>query len=175
MKSTHLLLAAFGLLASCKENAPTVTVAPSGPSESLSRVFDATPEGEARAIHLVRTEVKPGDVITIRGRIMGNSKPFVEGRAVFILGDPEVLTPCNEIPGDECETPWDTCCDSSEDKKRGIASVQVVDADGKVLKEGVEGVGGLEKLAWVTVTGSVADGSSVDLLLINAQAIDVGE
>ena len=102
---------------------------------------------------------------------MGNEKPFVDGRSAFILGDPEVLTPCNEDPADKCKTPWDACCDSPEDKKRGIATIQIVGADGRVLKEPVEGVGGLENLATVTVTGKVADGSSADALIINAQAV----
>ena len=106
---------------------------------------------------------------------MGNEKPFVAGRSAFILGDPEVLTACNENPADKCTTPWDACCDSPEDKKRGIATIQIVDADGRVLKESVEGVGGLANLATVTVTGKVAEGSSVDALIINARAIRSGK
>jgi len=84
-----------------------------------------------------------------------------------------LLTPCNEIPGDECETPWDCCCDSKEDKKAGIATIQIAGPDGRVLKEGIEGVGGLAKLATVTVTGKVAEGSSADSLVVNATAIHV--
>ena len=82
-----------------------------------------------------------------------------------------MLTPCNEDPADKCTTPWDNCCDSPEDKKRGIATIQVVGADGRVLKEAVEGIGGLKNLATVTVTGKVAEGSSSDLLIVSAVAI----
>lgn len=106
---------------------------------------------------------------------MGNASPFVEARSIFILGDKEVLTACNEVPGDACETPWDNCCDSKEDKKRGTATIQVVDANGRVLKEPVEGVGGLAKLAEVIGTGRVAEGSSAESLVVNATAIDVKE
>jgi hypothetical protein len=77
------------------------------------------------------------------------------------------------VPGDKCETPWDACCDSPEDKKRATATIQIVGADGRVLKEAIEGVGGLVKLATVTVTGKIADGSSGDLMLVNATAIRV--
>jgi hypothetical protein len=98
---------------------------------------------------------------------------FVDGRAAFILGDPDVLTACNEVPGDECETPWDVCCESPEDKKRATATIQIVGADGRVLKEPLEGVGGLKNLAKVTVSGKVAEGSSADLLIINATAIGI--
>ena len=172
MKTTCLLIVSIALLASCKETSPknTKTTAKE-PSAALSAVLAAAPAGEPKAIAAVRASAKPGDEITLSGRIMGNAKPFVDGRAVFILGDPAVLTACNETPGDDCETPWDACCDSPEDKKRGIATIQIVDAAGRVLKEPVEGVGGLEKLASVTVTGKVAEGSSPDLLMVNATAI----
>lgn len=163
-------------LAACKEkpaNAPATPVAET--SAALSAVLATPPAGEPQAIHLVRAVAKPGDEITLSGRIMGHAQPFVEGRAAFILGDPAVLTACNDTPGDNCETPWDTCCDSPEDKKRGIATIQIVGDDGRVLKESLEGMGGLEKLATVAVTGKVAAGSSPDLLIVNARAIRAGK
>lgn len=176
---TPLILAAVCLFASCNEKSAPAAKAPAtgntatAPSAAVTAVLAAAPAGDAQAIHVVRTTAKPGDEITLSGRIMGNSKPFVEGRAVFILGDPELLTPCNEIPGDSCETPWDNCCDTKEDKKAGIASIQITGPDGRVLKDGLEGVGGLVKLATVTVTGKVAEGSSADSLVVNASAIQV--
>ena len=177
MKTTCILIASIAFLASCKEKtATTTTAAPAKElSAALSAVLAAPPHGEPQAIAALRASAKPGDEITLSGKIMGNAKPFVDGRAVFILGDPAVLTACNETPGDNCETPWDCCCDSPEDKKRGTATIQIVDADGRVLKEAVEGVGGLENLATVTVTGKVAEGSSVDLMLVNATAIRAGK
>lgn len=176
MKTKLILAAAACLLASCQEKAPVDTAAPkatAAPSAELSKVLATAPAGEAKAIHVVRTTVKPGDEITLTGRIMGSKKPFVEGRAAFIVGDPEVITPCNEMPGDECKTPWDACCDSAEEKKTGIATIQIVGTDGKVLAEGVEGVGGLKNLATVVVTGKVAPGSSADALILNATALQV--
>ena len=176
-KTTCLALATAALLASCGEKESTTAAAPvaSAPSSALAAVLAAIPAGEPQSIHLIRATAKPGDTITISGKIMGNEKPFVDGRSAFILGDPEVLTPCNEDPADKCTTPWDNCCDSPEDKKRGIATIQVLGPDGRVLKEPVEGVGGLAKLAQVTVSGKVAEGSSADLLIINAQAIRAGK
>jgi hypothetical protein len=174
MKSPWILALAC-LLFSCKEQStPSGTGASvAAPDAGLTAILSAAPGGEAKAIHVARTTAKPGEELTLSGRIMGNSNPFVEGRAAFILGDPELLTPCNEIPGDSCETPWDCCCDSSEDKKAGIATIQITGPDGRVLKKGLEGVGGLAKLATVTVTGKVAKGSSAESLVINATAIQV--
>jgi hypothetical protein len=176
IKTTCLALATAALLASCGKKEASVT-APTviAPSAALSAVLAAAPTGEPKSIHLIRSTAKPGDEITISGKIMGNEKPFVEGRSAFILGDPEVLTPCNEDPADKCPTPWDACCDSPEDKKRGIATIQVVGADGRVLKEPVEGLGGLANLVTVVVSGKVAEGSSADLLIINALAIQSGK
>lgn len=172
--TTCLAFAAIVIFTSCRKES-TATTSPASatrsPSPALLQILNTTPKGEPTPIHLIRTTAKPGDEITIHGKIMGNASPFVEGRAVFILGDKEVLTACNDIEGDECETPWDNCCDSKEDKKRGTATVQVTGADGRVLKESIEGINGLTKLADVTVTGTVAEGSSADLLIINAQAI----
>ncbi len=104
---------------------------------------------------------------------MGNVKPFVEGRAAFILADPSLITACSDNPGDECDTPWDACCDTSEDKKKAIATIQIVNTDGRVLKQGIEGTGGLVNLATVTVSGKVAEGSAGDVLIVNANALRV--
>lgn len=174
LKYTHSLMAAALLVASCGKTETARTGSPeSGPSAALTTVIEAAPEGEASPIHLVRQTVQPGDRVTVSGQVMGNKHPFVEGRAAFILGDPEVLTPCNLKPDDSCPTPWDTCCDSPEDKQRATATVQVVGDDGRVLKEGIEGVGGIGKLAKLTVTGMVAENSTPEMLLINASAIEV--
>lgn len=172
MKTNCILIAAISLLVSCKEKpAQTQTVSTAQPSAALSAVLAATPSEKAKAITEARSSAKPGDSITLSGKIMGSVEPFVKGRAAFILADPAVLTACNEHPDDHCSTPWDNCCDSKEDKKRATATIQIVDADGRVLKESVEGVGGLEKLAAITVTGQVAESSSPEMLIVNATAI----
>ncbi len=176
MKPTYLLFATVALLASCKEKpeSDAATAKPAAEtSAALQAVLAAAPKGEPQSIVNAKTTAKPGEEITITGRIMGSSSPFVDGRAAFILGDPGVLTACSDNPGDECETPWDNCCDSKEDKKRGTVTVQIIDADGRVLKEPVEDVGGIKKLATLTVTGKVAEGSTADLLILNATAIQV--
>ena len=178
MKPLHLLAASALLFAACKESKPTV--APSGDASSLDKalletVLGTVPTGEAKAIGELKGTAKPGDEVTLTGRIMGNIKPFVEGRAAFILADPSIITACSDIPGDECETPWDNCCDSPEDKRKAIATIQIVNDQGRVLKQGVEGIGGLANLATVTLSGKVADGSQGDVLIVNATAIQAGK
>jgi len=117
MKTAFVALATAALLASCeKKETPVIAPTTSAPSAALSAVLGTAPTGEPKPIHLIRGTAKPGDEITVSGKIMGNAKPFVDGRSAFILGDPAVLTSCNEDPTDKCTTPWDTCCDSPEDK-----------------------------------------------------------
>ncbi len=174
---TIVALAAVLALASCdgKKEVATLTPAAPAPSPELSKILNTAPSGTPVAIGKVRGTAKPGETITLSGKIMGNISPFVAGRAAFILGDPEIITSCDTMPGDKCETPWDACCDTPEKKKQGTATIQVVDAQGRALKEPLEGIGGLEKLAKVTVTGTVAKESNEDVLLVNATAIQAGK
>lgn len=178
MKPLHFILAASCLLASCDDKKATTASAPvhaTPQSSSLQSVFTTAPKGEAQHIHVARTKAKPGDEITLAGRVIGSESPFVSGRAAFTLGDPTILKACNETPDDACETPWDSCCNTKEEKLIALATVQIVGADGRVLKEEIEGVSGLKKLGTVTVTGKVAEGSSADSLVVNATAIQVAK
>jgi hypothetical protein len=174
MKPTYLILAASCLLSSCKEEAASVTTRSNHkPSETLQTVLAAKPRGDPQPIHIARTTARPGAEITLSGRIFGSANPFVKQRAVFTLGDPTLLTACNEMPGDTCKTPWDACCDSKEDKKVALATVQIIGDDGRILKEDLEGLSGLGKLKYLTVSGKVAENSTADSLIINASAIQV--
>jgi hypothetical protein len=51
--------------------------------------------------------------------------------------------------------------------------MECIDSDGRVLKHGLQGIGGLDHLAKVTVAGKVANGSSDGSVIINAGAIHV--
>lgn len=135
--------------------------------------FTDTPPADPQVIHLARETAKPGDELTLSGRIMGRMNLFVEDRAAFILGDPAKLTPCNEKPGDECETPWDTCCDSREAKQAGTATIQLVGENNRVLTGSLKGVNGLTELSTITVSGIVAPQSTPEALILNATLIHV--
>lgn len=174
MKHPLILALTFALLSCSEETVVRETEAKPASSE-LKAVFVSSIPDEASPIHLARTTVQPGDVIVLKGQIMGAAEPFVEGRAAFILGDREKLTPCNERPDDDCKTPWDNCCDSKEAFRDGTATIQIVGPDGRILKEGLEGVEGLEKLTKVLVKGKVAEQSGPGNLVINASAIQITE
>ena len=145
------------------------------PQADFEKFFTSEEITNSQDIHVARTTAKPGDEITIRGEVIGRKKVFVDGRASFIVGDPTKLTSCDKVPDDPCTTPWDACCDGKELKRIGIASVQILGEDGRVLSGELKGTKGLKELSYVTVSGVVAETSTEDNLIINASKIHVKE
>lgn len=173
MKTIHTIL---GLIASLYLTSCTDSGQPSGPlapsSNALANVFTTIQETPVTILK-ARESAKPGENIILQGIVMGSASPFVEGRAIFVLGDPDKLTPCNQNPDDPCKTPWDVCCETPEDIKASTVTVQVVDAEGKVLRESIRNVNGLQPLSKVVVSGIATDTSNADMLILNANAIEV--
>lgn len=139
---------------------------------ALAEVFRGSiPSAGPVAIAELRHTAKPGDAVVIEAKVIGAEKPFVEKRAVFIVGDPDKLTSCDLHEGDTCPTPWDVCCEDPRAIRENTATVQVVDAEGRVLAHGLRGVGGLRELSRVRVAGVIAPMSDGEALVINATAI----
>lgn len=176
-KRYHLLTAAFAAFAmsSCDKPETETAAEALAPDPALEKYFTDEALPDAVAIHTARTTAKPGDEITLKGEVMGREKVFVDGRASFILGDPETLTTCDKMQGDNCATPWDACCDSSELKRVGLASIQILGEDGRVLAGDLRGTNGMKELSSVSLTGTVAEGSTEENLIINATRIHVTE
>ena len=170
MKHIYLPLLAALSLSSCQDEttAPAETLA--SPVESL---FVSTAPAEAISIAKLRSDAKPGDTVTFTGKVLGAHEVFMDGRAVMIMGDPEMLTSCDLKPDDECETPWDVCCDDAETITNNIVTVQVLGEDGAPLKTGLKGQNGLAELSVLTVTGTVADSSNADNMIVNAQSLSL--
>lgn len=174
MKYTYLiaLATASTVLLSCsdtKENvAPTETT-----STNLEKFYTGeAPEG-ARHISEIFADPTPGREIVVSGEIMGRSEPFIDGRAMVVLGDPTKITPCNRIPGDLCPTPWDNCCDDPDVLKKSVATIQFLDEEGKVLKTGLKGFKGIKELSYLTIKGEIAEGSNPNNLLISADSFHI--
>ncbi|NQZ58918.1 MAG: hypothetical protein HRT88_15815 [Lentisphaeraceae bacterium] len=150
------------------------TKAPAVPQvkSAASKVFvGAAPQGAISVIEA--RKLSAGKKVVIKGAVIGSRSPFVEGRASFVLGDPAVLTSCNLKEGDNCDTPWDTCCDTKTSRRNSVVSIQVLDADGMVMKAPVKGVKGLSELSHVVVEGTVDASSTEKSMIINATAIFV--
>lgn len=179
-KRNHCLALALALstalLTSCQkteeEVEKTETNKPSSPLESI--ILKEAPTN-ALAISEAIKAPQPGEPITISGEVMGRLDPFIEDRAMVILGDPTKLTPCNRKPGDSCDTPWDVCCDLQETINQSTATIQVLDENGAPIKTGLKGLNGMKELSFLTVTGTVAEGSNDKNLLVSATGIHVAE
>jgi len=168
-----LALVSLSTFVSCEkkhtanEDTPTQTL-----SSLQSLVLTSAPEGALQIVEARKT-AKEGQQITLSGTVMGRKEPFVNGRAIMVLGDPNKITPCNLKEDDACPTPWDVCCDDPDDVKASTVTIQVVDTNGKPIKEGFKGVSGIKELSQLIVKGIVANGSNADNLLINATGIYV--
>ncbi len=175
MKYTKLTLTVFSALTliSCGEKETTEADSSPATGATLESVIVKTEPADAKSITEVRKAVEVGKEVTLAGKVMGRKDPFIEGRALLMLGDPAKITSCDLMPGDSCVTPWDVCCDDNDVIKASTATIQVVDADGKLIKQGLKGVNGIKELSQLVITGTIAEGSNADNLLINATAIYV--
>ncbi len=175
MKLTNLSIALIALLSlyACKPKESASNTKTQAPDPVLAAYFVTETLPDAQSIHIARTTAKPGDTITLKGEVIGREKVFVDGRAAFILGDPEKLTACNKKPGDNCETPWDACCDSQEVKKIATASIQIVDENGRAMARELKGVNDLKELSSLTLKGIVDQSSTEENFVINATQIHV--
>lgn len=171
-KTTLTIVGAALLLWGCSENKSepkAVAEASEVPAVFVSEALNGTATPILQA-----AEMKPGTEVLLTGLIMGAVNPFVEGRAAFILGDEATITPCDAKDDDHCSRPWDTCCDPIAARIAGTVTIQVLDANGHVLKQGLKGVNGLKELSRVTVNGTVADNSTKEAFVVNANAIHIG-
>ena len=175
MKSTAILIAACSALVfvSCQKKDEAKSPESSEVSHALETIILTSAPADAKSIAEIRQSVTPGETITLKGKVMGSKAPFVAGRAMVVLGDPDKLTSCDIKHGDRCATPWDVCCDDHDDIKNFTATIQVLDQDGKLIKLGLKGVNNIQELSHLIVTGTIADGSNADNLLINATGIYV--
>ena len=175
MKATTLIILSALCLAlpNCTKQTANTTGTPTVNAALLEPFFTTQAPPSPGQIHLLRTTAKPGDTVTLTGLIMGRERLFVEGAAAFILGDRSLLNPCDENPGDECKTPWDTCCNSPEEHQLGTATIQLTGPDGRVLKQGLKGVHGLTELSVVTLTGTVDKSSTPEAFIVNATQLHV--
>jgi hypothetical protein len=153
------------------ETATTASNEPAAPTAALpANLIATTAPAEAKEITAAKTSAKAGDAIVIKGMIGGTENPLATNRAMMTILDSSVKT-CDSMPGDACKTPWDACCEPAEVRTAKSATVQVVGADGKPLHATLKGVGGIEPLKKVVVSG-VAKPSG-DALIVEAKEIYV--
>ena len=146
-------LMALLLAVGCTQESTTAT------SQGLSETpaIDGSPyllteePADVATVIEAREKSEDGEDIVLVGRIGGSPNPWIEGRAAFSIVDP-TLKACSDIPGDECQIPWDYCCETHK-LPSSTALVTFVDADGRPLKADARKLLNLKELQTVVVRG----------------------
>jgi len=170
IRSISLASAAFlGLaLTACGESQPPAAKAAALPAGLI--VHGAT---DGPGVGTAKPSAKVGQPITLVGCIGGSKDPFVQGRAVFTIVDPTIVS-CKAMGDEEhCPTPWDYCCEPRENLRKNIATIEIAGADGRPLPIAVRGMDGLDPLATIAVTGTVTEANDAGLLVVRATRIAV--
>jgi hypothetical protein len=142
-------------IAGCSNEQAPSTAAQATPDAAY--VTSSEPQG-AVDVGNARKDVQDQDEVVLVGRIGGSEKPFVDGIAAFTIVDAKVPH-CSAEEG--CETPWDYCCEQDA-VKDNIATVKVVDAQGKAVSQDARQLLGVKELNMVVVHGKAqrdADGN----------------
>lgn len=150
--TTCLLLVAVG----CAVEAPPHGVPAPAPIDDLTAqnagnkyLLKSEPDN-ARGAIAVRKSAKDGDEVVVVGRVGGSAKPFVDGRAMFLLVDPSLK------PTVECDCPWDYCEYDPKEVAAARLGVKFVGADGKTIRHGAREMFGIKELSTVVVTGKLS-------------------
>lgn len=130
---------------------------PSGP-----QYIAATEPDGAESVGQARKHVQDGAAVTLVGHIGGSTEPFVSNIAAFTIVDPSVPY-CQ--PEEGCPTPWDYCCTQNE-VKDNIATVKIVDDQGKPVGEDARQLLAVKELSLVVVTGAAKRDEAGNLTIL---------
>lgn len=153
--ATGILLTVLALTIGCAEEKIEQTnseTSPSVPAIDGSQFLLAEEPASAATVIEARESATDGADVVLVGRIGGSFDPWVDGRAMFSIVDPS-LRACSDIPGDNCEYPWDYCCETHK-LPTSMATVKFVDEDGKVLKADARKLLNLKELQTVVIQGT---------------------
>ncbi len=127
------------------------------------------PDG-IETIASLKASAKEGDEVVVRGIVGGNMEPIVAGRASASIMDAGIDNKCTSEE-DHCMTPWDYCCTPQEVITKNLATLQITDDAGQVLKADLEPR--IKPLTTIIIKGIVGPRPNDQVLTIQAQAIYV--
>jgi hypothetical protein len=156
------------LLGGCSKDAKKQSASEPPPASKLADAFwlKSEPAG-AKPVAEVREKAKTGDQVVVAGRVGGAKEPFMKGAAVFTVVDAS-LKPCT----DECETPWDYCCEPPDRIAKNTITVEFREG-ASPIKTDARGFHGLDHLKNVVVTGEARKDEAGNLVVV-AKGVFVG-
>lgn len=128
--------------------------------------------GESITVCEAKLKNVAGNWLTVEGFIGGRREPISKERAIFIMGDHELVT-CDEMPTDHCSTPWDACCEPREKISSSTLTVRLVDSKNEVLKGTLYGLRGIKPGQTIKVLGKVDQESIPESMIINAEKLEL--
>jgi hypothetical protein len=148
-------LLAVTLLIGCHPNSEPTGKSPVSASEADSAryLLKDEPAG-AKAVRAARQECKDGETVVVVGRIGGDPKPWIEGRAGFWIVDASLKT-CEENQ-ENCPTPWDYCHMGKDDLRQNMATVKIVDDQGRTVPVDARRLLGVKEMQTVVVKGQAS-------------------
>lgn len=161
IRFSRLLLVSLVMVGCGKPAATTPKPAASKPADP--RFLLAADPANPLSVIEAKKSAKNDEAITLVGRIGGDVKPWIEGRASFLLVDSS-FKPCNEIPGDSCETPWDYCCES--DLAKGKATIKFVNDKGETLPTDARDLLAVKELQTLVVKGKAKRDDAGNLVVL---------
>jgi hypothetical protein len=175
-KFAGVLIMGAALMSACDKKPTTSASAPPSQSAGTATALPATliltsMPVNAKPVEEQKAAAKVGDTIAISGRVGGSEEPFLEDRALLTLMGPG-LPSCADNPGDACAKPWDYCCEKRADIVKHSATVRVVGPDGKPVKVGLKGQGGMKELSKLVVVGKVSQ-LDENMMVVDATGIYV--
>jgi hypothetical protein len=118
----------------------------------------------------LKRSANEGDAVTVRAVVGGSKQPIVAGRASATIVDAGLSNTCL-VEDEHCPTPWDYCCEPREAVTANLATLRVVDADGRVMPADLSPR--VQPLSTVVVRGVVGPRPNAEVLTINATGIHV--
>lgn len=125
----------------------------------------------AVGVATARVGVRPGEPISVIGRIGGSRSPMVSNRAVFTLVDPEMKCCLETSDEDHCPRPWDYCCSDRAQLAAAMATIEICGPDGKPLALSLEKEGTLTPLTLIAVNGILETPDASGSFVIRAKGI----
>jgi len=165
-----------------RESAPAsrdTSPAPSATEPAAASDGKGLPEGlmlarrplGAVGVATARVGVRPGEPISVIGRIGGSRSPIVSNRAVFTLVDPAMKCCLETGDEDHCPRPWDYCCSDRAQLAASMATIEICGPDGKPLAVSLEKEGTLTPLTLIAVNGVLEAPDASGAFVIRAKGI----